>query len=411
MNQAKSYRIPQEWIVEAHKRVRANRGAAGVDKESLKKYEERLEDNLYKLWNRMSSGSYFPSAVKLVEIPKRDGGKRPLGIPTVADRIAQTVVKMILEEEVEPHFHEDSYGYRRRKSALEAVGVARRRSWRYDWVIDLDIKGFFDNLDHDLLMKAVEHHIQEKWVLLYIRRWLEAPVEVREGMQEVRTKGTPQGGVISPVLANLYLHYAFDLWMSRTYPQERFERYADDIVVHCESEARAKDVLRAIEKRLKECKLDVNQAKTKIVYCRDDGRTGRYENESYEFLGYTFRARGAKNRWGVMFTSFQPAISTRAARDMRQTMRSWRLHAHTEATLKEIATYINPKVRGWINYYGRYYKSALKYNLYCLRRQLVKWAIRKYKRFKQHRWAQADKWLKAIARRNRTMFAHWQMGY
>jgi len=321
MPEAKPYNIPKQLVWDAYQRVKANRGAAGVDGESLAAFEQDLKGNLYKVWNRMSSGSYFPLPVRLVEIPKDNGGTRPLGIPTVADRVAQTVVKMVLEPLVEPAFHPDSYGYRPGKSALDAVGVARKRCWDADWVIDLDIKAFFDSLSHDLVERAVAHHIEVPWVRLYIARWLRAPVQKPDGTLEQRTKGTPQGGVISPLLANLFLHYAFDGWMQRNFPSIRFERYADDAIVHCGSERQARGVLEAIRGRFEQCGLELHPVKTRIVYCKDDDRAGEYEHITFDFLGYTFQPRRAKNRWGKYFVSFLPAISTKAAKAIRKTIR------------------------------------------------------------------------------------------
>ena len=228
MSKTKSFCISKSTVWEAYKRVRANKGAAGCDKQSLKEFEIGLGNNLYKIWNRMSSGSYMPQPVLRVEIPKGDGDFRLLGIPTVSDRIAQMTVKICLEPELERVFHEDSYGYRPEKAALQAVELARKRCWRYDWVVDLDIKGFFDSLDHELMMRAVQKHTSQKWVLLYIERWLKAPVQFQDGSIVERTQGAPQGGVISPLLANLFLHYAFDMWLQRNYPKNPFERYADD---------------------------------------------------------------------------------------------------------------------------------------------------------------------------------------
>ena len=322
MGQARSFEISKQVVWEAYKRIRANQGACGVDGESIQDFEVNLKDNLYKLWNRMSSGSYFPPAVRRVEIPKASGGKRPLGIPTVTDRIAQMVVKMSLEPKVEPCFHEDSYGYRPKKSAIEALGVARERCWRWDWVLDLDIRGFFDNLDHALLMRAVKKHTDCKWVVLYIERWLKAPAQLEDGTLVNRDKGTPQGGVISPLLANLFLHYALDEWMKRKYPEISFERYADDAVFHCVSEKKAKALTTAIGERLAKCRLELHPEKTKIVYCKDDRRRGSYPNEKFDFLGYTFRPRGAVNRSGELFVGFNPAVSNDAVKSMRQTMRT-----------------------------------------------------------------------------------------
>lgn len=409
MGQAKPFSISKQVVWEAYKRVRANKGAAGVDEESIKGFEENLKGNLYKLWNRMSSGSYFPQPVRTVEIPKACGGKRALGIPTVTDRIAQMTVKMYLEPKLEPHFHPDSYGYRPKKSAVEAVGVARQRCWRYDWVLDVDIKGFFDNLNHELIMRAVKKRTGCKWVLLYIERWLKASAQGADGALISREKGTPQGGVISPLLANLFLHYAFDGWMRKEYSHIPFERFADDIVAHCKTEAEAKALRVAIEQRLAQCKLELHPEKTNVVYCKDEDRKRKYPNEKFDFLGYTFRARRSKNRWGKYFVNFSPAVSNEAAKEMRRTMRSWRINRRSDKTLNDISHMFNPIVRGWINYYGKYYKSGLYPTLKHLDSILTRWAVRKYKRFRGHR-RRATHWLGQIARRDSNLFAHWQMG-
>jgi retron-type reverse transcriptase len=250
----KSFEISKHAVFEAYRRVKANHGAAGVDGESIELFEADLKANLYKLWNRMSSGCYMPPPVRMVEIPKPGGrGVRILGVPTVADRVAQTVAAMYLEPGVEKVFHPDSYGYRPGRSALDAVGVCRERCWRTDWVIDLDIQGFFDNLDHDLVLKAVAHHTNQRWILLYVQRWLSAPLQAQDGSLLARDRGSPQGSAISPLLANLFMHYAFDAWMAREFPAVRFERYCDDVVVHCRSEAEAHQVREAIAARLARC--------------------------------------------------------------------------------------------------------------------------------------------------------------
>ena len=411
MTKAKPYAISKMTVWNAYHKVRANRGAAGVDGQTLAEFEKDLKSNLYKLWNRMSSGSYFPPPVRLVEIPKGNTGQtRPLGIPTVSDRIAQMVVKMMLEPDVEPHFHEDSYGYRPGKSALDAVGVTRRRCWRSDWVIDLDIKAFFDNLDWDLVMRAVRHHTDVPWILLYVERWLRAPVQHEDGRLEERTKGSPQGSVISPLLSNLFMHYAFDEWLRRNHPSIQFARYADDAIVHVRSLHEAEALLAAIRERLAECGLELHPEKTKIVYCKDDDRRGSHEQTSFDFLGYTFRPRRAKNRHGKLFISFLPGVSSKAAKSIRATIRSWRLGAtRSNQRLEEIAKFVNPFVRGWVNYYGRFYKSALTPVLRSLERSLVYWVRRKFKPLRNQQ-RKAVHWLGRVAQREPDLFAMWSHG-
>ncbi len=411
MTKAKPYAIPKKIVWEAYKKVKANRGAAGVDKQTLAEFDQNLKNNLYKLWNRMSSGSYFPPPVRLVEIPKGTSGQtRQLGIPTVSDRIAQMVVKMTLEPQVEPHFHPDSYGYRPGKSALDAVGVTRQRCWRQDWVIDLDIKGFFDNLDWDLVMRAVRHHTDIPWVLLYVERWLKAPAQHSDGTLENRTKGSPQGSVISPLLSNLFMHYAFDEWLRRKAPNIQFARYADDAIVHAHSLKQAESLLALIRCRLADCCLELHPEKTKIVYCKDSDRCETYENMKFDFLGYTFRPRRAKNHRGKMFVSFLPGVSNKAANSIRAKIRSWRLGARrNNQSLEEIARFVNPFVRGWVNYYGRFYPSALTPILRSLERSLVYWVRRKFKRFRSHP-RRAVHWLGQVAQREPRLFALWAHG-
>jgi RNA-directed DNA polymerase len=409
LKKAKSFEISKHVVLEAWKRVKANKGAAGVDSELISDFEENLKDNLYKIWNRMSSGSYFPPPVKTVSIPKKTGGERILGIPTVSDRVAQMVVKMYFEPLVEPHFHEDSYGYRPEKSALQAVAVTRKRCWRYNWLLEFDIKGLFDNIEHDLLMKAVKHHTRNKWILLYIERWLKAPFQQNDGTQLERTIGTPQGGVISPVLANLFLHYVFDKWMERNYPQNPFCRYADDGITHCRTEAEARLLLKSLDVRFKECGLELHPEKTKIVYCKDDDRRGEYSDISFDFLSYTFRPRRSKNRWGKFFVNFLPGVSNKAGRAMRQKAWKWKMHLRSDKSLEDLSRMFSPVIRGWINYYGKFYKSALYPTLQQLNRTLVRWAMRKFKKLKGHR-RRAEYWLGNVARRQPQLFPHWQLG-
>lgn len=408
MNKAKSYEISKYKVLEAFRRVKANRGAAGVDNESLKAFEADLKGNLYKIWNRMSSGSYFPPAVKAVEIPKKNGGKRMLGIPTVSDRVAQMVIKLYFEPMVEPCFHKDSYGYRPGKSALDAVAKTRQRCWRYDWVLEYDIKGLFDNIDHELLMKAVRKHTDIPWVLLYIERWLKAPFHLPDGTIQERKRGTPQGGVISPVLANLFLHYAFDAWMVRNHPDKPFARYADDGVVHCKSRQAAEKLYESLRRRLEECELEIHPEKSRIVYCKDDDRRGVYETITFDFLGYTFRPRRSKNRYGKYFINFTPAVSNKAKKAMKQKIRGWRIHLRPGEILENLAKLVNPIIRGWMNYYGRFYKSELYTVLRHVNRAVVRWVQRKFKKLIHQR--KATHWLGSIAKRERALFAHWQWG-
>jgi group II intron reverse transcriptase/maturase len=388
--------------------VKANRGAAGVDEQSIEEFDQDLKNNLYKLWNRLSSGSYMPPPVKRVEIDKRGGGKRPLGIPTVSDRIAQGVVKGYLEPELEKHFHCDSYGYRPGKSALQAVGKARERCWRYAWVLDLDVRAFFDSVSHELLMRAVRKHTDCCWVLLYIERWLKAPVQMADGTVQARGRGTPQGSVISPLLANLFLHYTFDRWMAKNHPSIPFERFADDLLCHCESEAQARELKELLERRFADCELELHPTKTKIVYCKDDDRRGHYPNETFDFLGYSFRPRRSKNRWGKFFVNFSPGISNAAVKAIRERIRDWQLGCRIDRWIDDLARMFNPVIRGWLNYYGRYYKSALYPTLRYLDRCLARWAMVKYKRLRRHR-RRATHWVRSVTLRDPALFAHWPM--
>jgi RNA-directed DNA polymerase len=409
VDKAKPFAISKHAVWRAYQKVKANQGAAGVDAESITDFEGNLKDKLYKIWNRMSSGSYFPPPVRAVGIPKKTGGTRILGIPTVGDRIAQMVAKEHLEPFVEPQFHPDSYGYRPGKSALQAVAVTRKRCWRYDWLVEYDIQKLFDSIDHSLMLRAVKHHTDCKWLLLYIERWLKAPMQGEDGQLIERTAGTPQGGVVSPLLANLFLHYVFDKWMDRTFPDHPWARYADDGVVHCRTEAEAGQLLAALQERFKACGLALHPDKTRIVYCKDEDRRGEYSETRFDFLGYTFRPRRAKNRYGKFFVSFTPGVSNDAAKDMRQIIRGWRMHLKPDKSLEDLSQMFNPVLRGWINYYGCFYKSALYPTLRHMNRALVQWVRRKYKRFNRYR-RRAEYWLGRVARREPTLFAHWQMG-
>ena len=408
MDKAKPFCIAKRDVWEAYKRVKANRGSAGVDGESIAAFEQDLENNLYRLWNRMSSGSYFPPAVRRVDIPKEGGRTRPLGIPTVSDRIAQTVVQGYLEPILEPVFHKDSYGYRPGRSAQDALAVARQRCWRYNWVLDLDIKSFFDEIDWELLMRAVRHHIKCAWVLLYIERWLRAPVRMPDGTLVNREKGTPQGSVVSPILANLFLHYTFDMWMQREFPACPFERYADDAIIHCGSEEQARKLLAMLQQRFAECRLQLHPQKTKIVYCKDANRQGNYPELGFDFLGHTFRPRGVKNRSGELFISFSPAVSAKAIKAMRLALRRWKLPHRSDLAIGDLVKWLQPVVRGWINYYGRFCPSTLQRALKMVDELVVRWARRKYKWLKMHA-TRAWNWLERLKSRQPDLLPHWQL--
>jgi len=411
LEKSKPFDISKRVVYDAYLRVKANQGAAGVDDVSVEDFEKNLKRNLYKIWNRMSSGTYFPPPVRSVEIPKNDGkgGIRRLGVPTVSDRIAQTVVKMYLEPEVEPLFHPDSYGYRPKKSALDAVGKERERCWRNDWILELDIVAFFDRLDHSLVMATVKKHTTCKWILLYIERWLKAPLQMKDGELVERNCGSPQGSVISPLISNIFMHHAFDMWLTEAFYNVPFERYADDAIAHCRTEKQAKYLRDAISQRLALHGLELHPDKTRIIYCKDADRRGSYEHEQFDFLGYLFRPLLSKNKQGKHFVNFTPAVSEKARKEMSREMRSWNIHLRSDKSIEDLALMFNKVVQGWINYYGRFYKSRLYPTLKHLNHDLVVWARKKYKRMR-HGNHRAKKWIAQIARRDPSLFAHWRFG-
>ncbi len=405
---AKSFDISKKLVWQAYKQVKANKGGAGIDGQTLEDFEQDLKGNLYRIWNRMSSGSYIPPAVKAVSIPKRAGGVRILGIPSITDRIAQTVVKLHLEPLLEPCFHPDSYGYRPGKSALQAISVTRERCWKYGWLFEFDIKGAFDNIDHSLLMLSLKRHTDCKWVLLYIERWLKAPIQYSDEVQEGRSMGTPQGGVVSPLLLNLFMHYVFDKWMAVHEPRLPFARYADDAIVHCSTLRDAERLQRVLEARFRECNLELHPEKSKIVCCKADKPWINYPVTKFDFLGYEFRLRTAINRHGRKFVCFMPAISPCSAKAIRREIRSWSIQNRSDKSIDDLSRMFGAKLRGWINYFGHFYKSALYPTFYNLNRKLVKWATRKFKKLRR-RPRRAHYWLGSVAKRLPDLFPHWKL--
>jgi RNA-directed DNA polymerase len=406
----KPFNISKIIVWKAYQKVKANGGAAGVDNESIQVFDQNLKGNLYKLWNRLSSGSYFPPPVKGVLIPKKSGGERLLGVPTVADRIAQMVAKMTLEPLLEPVFHQDSYGYRPGRSAHDAVALVRQRCWKYDWVVEYDIRKFFDSIDHELLTRALRKHCQIPWVLLYVERWLKAPMATPEGELTERTAGTPQGGVISPLLANLFLHYAFDRWVNENLRGVPFCRYADDGVLHCKSKEQAEMVVEKIGARFHQCGVELHPEKTRIIYCRDINRRGNYPVQSFTFLGYTFRPRKSMDKYGRVYVNFAPAVSREALKAMRQAIRGWHIQLKNNKELVDLSAMFNPILRGWMNYYGRFYASAMFPVWNHMNGFLVRWLMRKYKSLAWHK-RRARITLGRLAETQPGAFVHWKAGY
>jgi RNA-directed DNA polymerase len=408
MKEGKPFEISKHQVFEAYKRVKANQGAPGIDGMDFTAFEKNLKNNLYKIWNRMSSGSYSPNAVKGVEIPKKNGKMRLLGIPTITDRVAQMVVRMNFEPLVEPIFCEDSYGYRPNRSATDAVGVTRQRCWKMPWLIEFDIVGLFDNIDHELMMKAVRKHTEKKWIILYIQRFLSAPILMPNGTLQERKSGTPQGGVISPVLANLYLHYAFDLWMGRNKPRNPWARFADDGVIHCWKKAEAEKLLNELKSRMKTCGLEIHPDKTRIVYCKSDRYQGSHEYVDFTFLGYTFCNRYIKNSQGEFFNGFSPAVSKNAGQVLRDRIRDIRTR-NKSVSIEELAKLVNPVIRGWFNYFSKFAAGSAKRILTYVNLTIARWTKSKYKSMKGST-LKAMRFLKRIAKSNPNLFYHWQIG-
>jgi RNA-directed DNA polymerase len=405
----KSFAVSKQMVYSSYLKVCDKNGSAGIDKETIEMFNENLSGNLYKIWNRMSSGSYFPPAVRTVLIPKKQGGTRPLGIPTVGDRIAQGVVKDYLEPILEPLFHVNSFGYRPGRSAHDALVQCQRNCIDYAWVVDVDIKGFFDNITHQWIMKMLSHHTQEKWVLLYTERWLKAGIEQVDGNIAARQKGTPQGGVISPLLANLYLHHAFDMWMSKYFPSNPFERYADDIIVHCHSKEEAEQLLSSIRERLGGFDLELHEEKTKLVYCKNYLRKEQHEHNSFTFLSYSFQPRSKPNTFGKhkKFTVFNAAICEKAKTFIRERIRAVFNPRNTQVSLERVAVKLNPKIRGWLNYYSRFSPRTAGNVFLYLNGLIRRWVEEKFRL--RSRKAIVLKY-KSYVQSNADLFLHWQKG-
>ena len=414
-DESKSYPITKEQVWEAFQLVKSKGGSAGVDGLTIKTIAKNPKKHLYPVWNRLASGSYFPSAVKRVEIPKGDGKVRQLGIPTVKDRVAQMVIARELEKVLEPQFSKNSFGYRPHKNAHQAIEQARTNCWQYAWVIDMDIKGFFDNIDHGLMIRALRHYTDEQHIITYVKRWLKAPIQLKDGTQiQNMEKGTPQGGVISPLLANLFLHVVFDQWMEKHFADCPFERYADDIVVHVKNERYARYVLEQIRKRLDSCKLSLHPGKTKLVYCNRKGRRKRkaVQHQTFDFLGFTFRTRTVKTKDGKLIKGFSPSISKKSVKRIVRICYKLGFHRWTFMDIHQLSKELSSKIRGWIYYYGRYHKSGMDLLFRLLNRRLIQWAFNKYKRFKRRKVLYyARKWLMSIAKQYSYLFPHWQHGF
>ena len=397
-------------VYNSYLKVMAKDGGAGIDKQSIEMFNEELSGNLYKIWNRMTSGSYFPPPVRTVFIPKKQGGLRPLGIPTVSGRIAQGVVKDYLEPTLETIFHTSSFGYRPGRSAHDALSQCRDNCIKFAWVIDVGIKGFFDNISHGLMMQMLKQHTDEKWVLLYTERWLKAGVEQEDGSIAARIKGTPQGGVISPLLANIYLHHAFDKWMDESNPQNPFERYADDIVIHCHSKEEAEQLLVKLENRMQKFELTLHPEKTLVVYCKNYKRLENHEHESFTFLSYSFQPRSKRSNFGGInktYIVFAAAISSKAKTSIREAIRAILKPRWSEQTMEGFAKILNPKIRGWVNYYTRFYRQETL-QVFCYLNGLIrKWLRNKYK-LVNHKQVTAK--YKAVQKALPALFYHWRLG-
>lgn len=409
--ETKSVPITKEMVWASYKKVKRNGGSAGIDQQSLSDFDSVRSKELYKLWNRLASGSYFSPMIKRVTIPKGGGKTRPLGIPTVSDRIAQQVVKTYLEPRFEAIFVANSYGYRPNKNAHSAIQKVQEYVLKYSWVIDLDIEEFFEHVNHELLLKALERHVDEPWVLMYIKRWLEAPVELEDGTIKLSEgKGTPQGGVISPLLANLYMHYCVDKWMEKHHPSSMMIRYADDLIIHSRSHNEATQILTTLRERLKDCGLRAHPEKTKIVYCKKEGRNQKGYPVQFDFLGFSFQPIRNRLRKGGSFLQYDCKMSRKSKLRIIKQLRELGFHNKTQRGIQDLAILLNPKIRGWIQYYGKISRRSLKPMFYYLHHRIIRWILNKYKSFKGSK-VKAVKWLRRVTHSYPNLFYHWSAGY
>lgn len=398
--ETKSQPITKLMVWQAYKKVKSNKGSAGIDQMSWEDLDKDHSKHLYKLWNRLTSGSYFPLPVKQVEISKKDGGVRKLGVPTLLDRIAQQVVRQHLERQLEPIFHESSFGYRPGRNAHQAVKQSQLNCFGNDFVVDLDIKGFFDNIDHDLMMKALKHYCKDEWVGMYVSRWLKAGI-MAEGEYLKTSAGTPQGGVVSPLLANLYLHVAFDEWMRKFHPEKPFERYADDVVVHCKTEKQAQFMLKLISQRMKACHLELHPVKTKIVNLR--GRSETKYPRKYDFLGFTIKPtmQTIKGKGMLLPGTF---VSSKSKTSILGKFRDLAIHKWRRP-LQDIAKRLNPIIRGLLNYYHKLRGESMREVWNQLNHRLLKWVKWEKGLYKMA----AVRWLKRQYKASPGLFEHWKL--
>lgn len=403
--------ISKEQVWASWKHIKQGGKGMGIDQISIEMIEANPRKYLYPLWNRLSSGSYFPPAVREFAIPKGEGKERILGIPTILDRVAQDVIKQELERIVEPLFHASSFGYRPHKSAHQAIEQCAKYCWERWYVVDVDIKGFFDNINHEQMLTMLRKLTNEKYILLYCERWLKASIQANDGSQKMRTKGSPQGGVISPLLANIYLNEAFDIWISETQPLIVFERYADDIVIHTRSIEQSQFILDKLKVRLKQYGLELSESKTKIVYCYRTVRQFKERKDipvSFDFLGFTFKPRICLKEGGQKFWGFRPAISMKSQKRILTVCNKLAFHNWVQLDIYQLAALLAPKIRGWINYFGIQRLGDMQFIFGRINRRIAKWL---QKKFKINTIGKAYVKMRRIFQSYPTMFLHWEYGF